>query len=59
MMSDNQPSTVERHDAILRNLIDAAWRFLDHTKEQRELQGMEEYRNLGRATNEAMRAHAK
>ena len=50
--------TVDR-DAAFRNLIKAAWRFLDQTKEQRELQHMEEYRDLAHATNEAMRANAK
>jgi hypothetical protein len=42
-----------------RKLIDAAWRFLDHTKEHRELQDMEEYRDLAEATNEAATANAK
>ena len=46
-------------DAAFRNLIRAAWCFLDHTKEQRELQHMEEYRDLADATNDAMQANAK
>jgi hypothetical protein len=53
------PSDTPDRDAAFRNLINAAWRFLDQTKEQRELQHMEEYRDLAHATNEAMRANAK
>jgi hypothetical protein len=52
------PSDVSDRDSAFRNLIKAAWRFLDHTKDQRELQDMEEYRDLGRAMNEAAEANA-
>jgi hypothetical protein len=53
------PSDVPDRDSAFRNLINAAWRFLDHTKNQRELQDMEEYRELGREMNEAAAANAK
>jgi hypothetical protein len=46
-------------DSAFRNLINAAWRFLDHTKNQRELQDMQEYRDLAHATNEAAQVNAK
>jgi hypothetical protein len=52
------PSDTFDRDAAFRNLIKAAWRFLDHTKNHRELQDMEEYRHLARATNEAAQANA-
>ena len=53
------PNDVPDRDAALCNLINAAWRFLDHTKNQRELQDMQEYRDLAHATNEAAPANAK
>ena len=53
------PSDVPDRDSAFRNLINAAWRFLDHTKNQRELQDMQEYRDLAHATNEAAPANAK
>jgi hypothetical protein len=46
-------------DSAFRNLINAAWRFLKRTENQRELQDMDEYRELGHATNEAASANAK
>jgi hypothetical protein len=56
--SPDQSRTAHR-DAAFRNLIKAAWRFLDHTRDHRELQDMEEYRDLARAMNEAAEANAK
>jgi hypothetical protein len=53
------PSNRPDRDPEFRNLINAAWRFLDHTKNQPDLQDMQEYRDLARATNEAMQANAK
>jgi len=53
------PSDTPDRDTAFRNLINAAWRFLDQTKEQRELQDMEEYRELACAMNEAAEANAK
>jgi hypothetical protein len=47
------PSNVPDRDAAFRNLIKAAWRFLDHTKNQRELQDMQKYRDLAHATRQS------
>jgi hypothetical protein len=46
-------------DAAFRDLINAAWSFLNQTREHRNLQDMEEYRELAHATNQAMQANAK
>ena len=54
-MSDELPD----RNAAFRTLINAAWRFLDQTKEHRELQEMEAYRDLAQATNEAGAASAR
>jgi hypothetical protein len=53
------PNDTLDRDTAFRNLINAAWRFRDHTKSQRGLQSMEEYRDLARVTNEAMQANTK
>jgi hypothetical protein len=53
------PNDTLDRDAAFRNLIKAAWAFLDHTKNQGQLQDMEEYRDLVRAMNEAAQANAK
>jgi hypothetical protein len=45
--------------AAFRNLIKAAWRFLECTKSQNQLQNMPEYQDLARAMNEAAQANAK
>jgi hypothetical protein len=46
-MSDEDSPNQTRRDVALRELIKAAHRFLDYTKDRRELQDMEEYRDLG------------
>jgi hypothetical protein len=53
------PSEILDRDTAFRNLINAAWHFVDHTKNQRELQDMQEYRDLAHAVNEAAQANAK
>jgi hypothetical protein len=53
------PNDTLDRDAAFCNLIQAAWRFIDHTKNQSQLQEMEEYRDLARAMNEAAQANAK
>jgi hypothetical protein len=70
--SDSSHNSMNRHsriepmsndvpdrDTAFRNLIKAAWHFLDATKGQRDLKNMEKYGDLARATNEAMQANAK
>jgi hypothetical protein len=46
-------------DVAFRDLIRAAWTFLDRTKMDEALKKTQEYRDLAHATNEAMRANAK
>jgi hypothetical protein len=53
------PNDTLDRDAAFRNLIQAAWNFLDHTKNDRNLQDMQEYRDLARATNDGALANAK
>jgi hypothetical protein len=57
--SKEMPADMPDRDSAFRNLIKAAWRFLDHTKNQSELQDMQEYRDLARAMNEAASANSK
>ena len=45
--------------AAFRNLIKAAWHFLEGTKSRTELQSMPEYQDLARAMNDAAQANAQ
>jgi hypothetical protein len=58
-MSDEDSSNQASRDVALCKLIKAGHRFLDHTKDRRELQDMEKYRDLGHATYEAAAANSK
>jgi hypothetical protein len=53
------PNETSDRDTAFRNLIQAAWRFLHHTKNQPELQDMEEYRDLARAMDEAAQVNTR
>ena len=60
-MSDEclpEQSLAERRHAALRKLINAADRFLERTKGRPDLLDIEEYRELGRALNEAASANS-
>jgi hypothetical protein len=58
-MSDEDSPNQTRRDVALRELIKAAHRFLDRTKDRPDLLDIEEYWELGRATNEAISANSK